>query len=86
MKQPRLILAFRKLLAPHYDVVGIFSDGRALVESALVLKPDVVVLDIAMPLLNGLDAGLQVKQQLPFVKLILLTMNEDPDLAAETTL
>jgi DNA-binding NarL/FixJ family response regulator len=93
MKRPRLILAddhtllleaFRKLLEPHYDVVGTFSDGRALVESALVLKPDVVVLDIAMPLLNGLDAGRQLKQKLPLVKLIFLTMNEDPDLAAET--
>ena len=90
MKKPRLILAddhkllleaFRRLLEPHYDVVGTVSDGRALVESALLLKPEVVVLDIAMPLLNGLDAGRQLKQKMPGVKLIFLTMNEDADLA-----
>jgi DNA-binding NarL/FixJ family response regulator len=90
MKLPRILLAddhtlllvaFRKLLEPHYDVVGTVSDGRALVKSALLLKPDVVVLDIAMPLLNGLDAGRHLKQKTPGVKLIFLTMNEDADLA-----
>jgi DNA-binding NarL/FixJ family response regulator len=54
-----------------------------LVEAAEALKPEVVVLDIAMPLLNGLEAGRQIKHKLPSVKLVFLTMNEDPDLAAE---
>jgi DNA-binding NarL/FixJ family response regulator len=64
-------------------VVGAVADGRALVSAAQRLKPDVVVLDIGMPLLNGLEAARQIKQLLPGTKLIFLTMNEDSDLAAE---
>jgi len=92
MKLPRVILAddhtllleaFRKLLEPRFDVVRTVSDGRALVESALALLPDVVLVDVAMPILNGLDAGRQIRAKLPGIKLIYLTMNEDPDLAME---
>jgi DNA-binding NarL/FixJ family response regulator len=92
MGRPRVLLAddhalllgaFEKLLAGECDIVGQVSDGRALVAEAEKLKPDVIVLDISMPLLNGLEAGRQIKQKLPDVKLIFLTMNEDPDLAAE---
>ena len=72
-----------RLLETEFDVIGIVSDGRALVRAACELKPDVIVLDIAMPILNGLDAGRQVKQVLPGVKLIYLTMNSDADVAAE---
>jgi len=75
--------AFEKLLAAEFDIVGQASDGRAAVEAAKRLKPDVVVLDMSMPLLNGLDAGRQMKHEDPDVKLIFLTMNEDTDLAAE---
>jgi DNA-binding NarL/FixJ family response regulator len=91
-KLPRVILAddhiilveaFRKLLEATCDVVATVADGHALLEVAPKLKPDVIVLDIAMPLLNGLDAGRQVKESVPGVKLIFLTMNEDPDLAVE---
>jgi DNA-binding NarL/FixJ family response regulator len=78
-----LLGAFEKLLASECDVVGTVSDGRELVLAAQRLKPDVIVLDIAMPLLNGLDAGRQIKQVLPSAKLVFLTMNEDADLAAE---
>jgi DNA-binding NarL/FixJ family response regulator len=78
-----LLDAFRKLLEPFYDVVGTASDGRGLLKSAPLLQPDIVVLDIAMPLLNGLDAGRQLKQKMPEVKLVFLTMSRDPDLAAE---
>src|SRR5271154_3600796 len=78
-----LVEAFRALLEPHYEVVGTVSDGRALLESAPLLQPDIVVLDIAMPLLNGLDAGRQLKQKMPAVKLVYLTMSQDPDLATE---
>jgi len=63
--------------------VATVGDGRALLETAQALKPDVVVIDVGMPLLNGLDAGLELKKRLPNVKLIFLTMNEDPDLAVE---
>ena len=78
-----LVEAFTKLLEPVCEVVGTAGDGRALLSIARELQPDVIVLDIAMPLLNGLDAGRQLKQLMPNVKLIFLTMNEDPDLAAE---
>ena len=73
----------RKLLETEFDVVGTVSDGRALVRAAAELKPDVVVVDVAMPVLNGLDAGRQVKEMLPAVKLIFLTMNPDIEVAAE---
>ncbi len=74
----------KRLLDPEFEVVGLVSDGRALVRAAGELKPDVIVVDIAMPLLNGLDAGRQVKQLLPAIKLVYLTMNSDPEVAAET--
>jgi DNA-binding NarL/FixJ family response regulator len=73
----------KRLLETEFDVVGTVSDGRALVRAAIELKPDVVVVDVAMPILNGLDAGQQVKELLPTVKLIYLTMNPDPDVTAE---
>jgi len=73
----------KKLLETEFDVVGTVSDGRALVRTAIDLKPDVIVLDIAMPILNGLDAGEQIKEKLPAVKLVYLTMNPDPEVAAE---
>ena len=57
-----LLEAFRKLLEPEFEVVGTVADGRALVAAVPSLKPDVVVLDIAMPLLNGLDAARQIKE------------------------
>jgi len=78
-----LLGAFEKLLATECDVVGQVSDGRALVAAAEELKPDVVILDISMPLLNGLEAGRQIKQRVRGVKRVFLTMNEDADLAAE---
>jgi DNA-binding NarL/FixJ family response regulator len=78
-----LLGAFEKLLAEEFDVVGQAADGRALVAAAEQLKPDVIVLDISMPVLNGLEAGRQIKQRQRDVKLVYLTMNEDADLAAE---
>src|SRR5580704_688736 len=73
----------RKLLEMEFHVIGTVRDGRALVQSAVDLRPDVIVVDIAMPILNGLDAGQQVKEILPAVKLVFLTMNPDPEVAAE---
>ena len=92
MSVPRVLLAddhvlllgaFEKLLAADCTIVGQVSDGRALVEAAEHLKPDVIVLDISMPVLNGLEAARQIKKKLANVKLVFLTMNEDADLAAE---
>ena len=71
------------LLEPEFDVVGVVCNGYDLVRAAGELKPDVIVLDIAMPVLNGLDAGKQVKEALHSVKLVYLTMNTDPELAVE---
>ena len=78
-----LLGAFEKLLAGECEIVGQASDGRALVAAAEKLKPDLIVLDISMPLLNGLEAGRQIKHKSPNVKLVFLTMNEDADLAAK---
>jgi DNA-binding NarL/FixJ family response regulator len=92
MKRPRVLLAddhtllveaFRKLLESAYDVVGTVADGLALLDAAPALKPDVIVIDIGMPRLNGLEAGRQLKKMMPGVKLIFLTMTEDPDIATE---
>src|SRR5436190_12167038 len=78
-----LLTAFEKLLSGECEIVGQVTDGRALVAAAERLKPDVIVLDISMPLMNGLDAGRQIKQRFPDIKLIFLTMNEEADIAAE---
>jgi DNA-binding NarL/FixJ family response regulator len=78
-----LLEAFKAMLAPDFDIVGLVTDGRTLLEEFARLNPDVVLLDIGMPLLNGLDAGRQLKAQRRSVKLIYLTMNPDPDIAGE---
>jgi DNA-binding NarL/FixJ family response regulator len=75
--------ALAHLLQSECDVVGAVADGRALLDAARELRPDVVVLDIAMPLLNGLDAARQLRRQMPAVRVIFLTVSEDPDVAAE---
>jgi DNA-binding NarL/FixJ family response regulator len=92
MKRPRVLIAddhrmlreaFAQLLTSCCDVVGAVGDGRALLSAAAELKPDIVILDISMPLLNGLDAARQLKRTMPQLKIIVLTINEDPELAAE---
>jgi DNA-binding NarL/FixJ family response regulator len=92
MRLPRLILAddhtlvadaLRELVAPSFDVVTTVADGRALLDAALSLKPDAVVVDVGMPLLNGLDACRELKVKVPTVRFVFLTMNEDPDIAVE---
>lgn len=92
MTPPRVLLAddhtlvaeaFKQLLEPEYSVVGTVTDGHTLLAVAPKLNPDIILLDISMPLLNGLDAGRRLKQAMPAVKLIYLTVNEDPQLAAE---
>src|SRR5215813_11359213 len=75
--------ACKKLLESDYEVVATVSDGRALVRAAVELRPQLIIVDVAMPLLNGLDAGQQIKELTPAVKLVYLTMNSDADLAAE---
>jgi DNA-binding NarL/FixJ family response regulator len=78
-----LIDALKSVLEPRCEVVGAVTDGHSLLEAAEKLRPDVIVLDIAMPQLNGLDAGRKLQQKMPAVKLIFMTMNEDPYLIGE---
>jgi DNA-binding NarL/FixJ family response regulator len=75
--------ACKNLLEPEFDVVGIVADGRALIQAAADLRPHVAIVDIAMPQLNGLDAGEQIKKAHPATKLIFLTMTLAADVAAE---
>jgi DNA-binding NarL/FixJ family response regulator len=77
-----LLEAFRRLLEPECAVVGTATDGLELLRLAKELVPDIVVVDVSMPHLTGLDAARQLHAQLPDVKVIFLTVNEDPDLAA----
>jgi DNA-binding NarL/FixJ family response regulator len=90
--RPRVLLAddhtivadaCKKLLEAEFEVVGIVADGRALLRANALLKPDVIVSDIAMQSLNGLDAGEQIKDATPDVRIIYLTMIPDAELAAE---
>jgi DNA-binding NarL/FixJ family response regulator len=92
MRRTRILLAddhhmfaemLKSVLTPRYDVVGTVTDGLALLEATRQLRPDVVILDIGMPHLNGLDAGLQIKRAMSAVKLIFLTMNLDPYLVRQ---
>ena len=88
---PRLLVAddhvifadtLRVFLEKSYSVQGVVSDGRAMVEEAIRLRPDLMVVDIGMPVLNGLDAARQLKGQAPNMRFVFLTMHDDPDLAA----
>ena len=68
----------RTVLEPHHDIVGMVTDGRALFDAALRLKPDLIVLDITMPLLNGIDAAVRIRKNLPGMKLLFITMHVNP--------
>lgn len=92
MAKPRLLLAddhtlvleaFTKLLEPDFEIVGTVADGLELLKIAPELKPDVVVLDLNMPKLNGMDAGKQLKRALPLTKIIVLTMSEEFEFATQ---
>lgn len=86
MKQSRILLAddhqmflagLERLLEPEFDVVGKVANGRALVEAAAALQPDVVVADISMPLMNGIEATRKLREAAPSTKVVLLTMHGD---------
>lgn len=92
MKRTRVVLAddhtilleaLKNLIEPEFEVVGMFPDGLALVNEAPQLNPQVIVLDIKMPTMNGLNAGERLKQLMPLVKLVYLTQDQDPDIAAQ---
>jgi DNA-binding NarL/FixJ family response regulator len=73
----------RKILEPECDVIGTYADPRALLLDLRQLKPDVVILDVSMPRLNGLDTAREIHRMQPGVRIVFLTMSEDPDIAAE---
>lgn len=92
MRRPGILLAddhtlvleaFKQLLENDFEVVATVSDGLTLLTVAPQYKPEVIVLDIAMPGLNGMQAGGELKRLLPRTKLIVLTMNEDAEIARE---
>ena len=92
MSRPRLLLAddhrlvlegLSKLLEPEFELVGAVEDGRALLASAAELKPDVVLLDISMPLLNGMDAARELHRQQPGTRIVFVTMREDAAYVSE---
>ena len=89
-RRPRVLLAddhllvaeaLKSLLAPEFDLVGVVEDGRALVEAAGTLRPDVIVADITMPHLNGIDALIQLRQRGDRVPIVFLTMHRDVNFA-----
>jgi DNA-binding NarL/FixJ family response regulator len=86
LNRPRVLLAddhrmvaegLKSLLSPDFELVGVVEDGRALIESAKKLHPDVIVADITMPHLNGLDALGLLKRDNPHVKVVFLTMHQE---------
>jgi DNA-binding NarL/FixJ family response regulator len=92
MTMPRVLLAddhtlvlegFRRIVEQRCEVVGAVEDGRALLEAAARLRPDLILLDISMPLLNGIDAARQLKKTHPHVKLVFVTMHADPAYVSE---
>ena len=92
MKRPRIILAddhlllmdaVKNLLEPEYEVVGTFANGEAVIKAAAELAPDIAILDVCMPTMNGLNACVRLRALLPKIKIIFLTMNQDMDTAGE---
>ena len=92
MTRPRVLLAddhamvvagLRSLIEPEFELVGTATNGRELVEASRTLRPDVVIADISMPLLNGMDATRRIKKENPEVKVVILTMHGDVDFATE---
>lgn len=88
MPKPRILLAddhalviegFRRILEGQYQLIGMVGDGRTLLEAAKTLQPDIVILDVSMPLLNGIDAAVQLKKICPKAKIIIVTMHADTD-------
>jgi len=92
MGKPRILLAddhtlvaeaLTRLLEMQFEVVGTAGDGRALLEKAVQLQPDVILLDLSMPILNGFEAGQRLRKLVPRTKVIVLTMTEDAEVAGD---
>ncbi len=92
MNRPRIVIAddhlgilqkISQLLGPEFDVVGMVSDGQAFLRTVAEMEPDLVILDISMPGINGIEAARQIKQTGATAKYIFLTIHEDPDFLSE---
>jgi DNA-binding NarL/FixJ family response regulator len=92
MLKPRIILlddhrilldAVKGIIEPEFDVVGIFDDARTALEECSKLRPDIIVLDVGMPGMNGISAAEEFRHLLPKTKIVFLTMNRDMDIASE---
>lgn len=92
MNRARILLAddqvlvqegLRRMLEPQYDIVEAVSDGRSLVDAAFRLKPDLIILGVALPLLGGIDAARQIRKRLPRMKLLFLTIHTNPEYLRE---
>jgi len=92
MKKPRILLAddhtlfveaLHKVLEHEFELVGSVGDGRALLHTAPRVRPDAILLDLSMPLLNGIDAARQLRRLLPDCKLVFLSMHGDPTYVTE---
>ena len=92
MSKPRVFLAddhtllvdaFRKLLEPDFEVVGAAANGRDLIMLAPTLQPDLVIVDLGLPLLNGIDASRELKKLVPRTRILVVTVNEDSAVARE---
>lgn len=70
-----ILKGIKGLLEGKYEVVGAEENGKALIEAALRLQPDLIVLDVSMPILNGIDAAREIKKALPSIKLVFLSMH-----------
>src|SRR6476661_535761 len=86
--RPRLLLAddhglmlegLRRILEPEHEIIGAVTDGRALLEAARTLNPDMVLLDISMPLMNGIEASARLSKELPHIRIVIVSMHTDPD-------
>jgi len=92
MATPRILIAedqalllelFRRLLEDEFEIVGSVADGAALVDEAVRLEPDVIVTDVSMPRMGGIEAARRLREVVPVSRIVFLTVNEDPRLAAE---
>jgi len=93
MTRPRILLGddhallldgYTRLLEDQFNVVGAARDGRQLLELAVALKPDLILLDISMPLLNGIDAARRLSGLIPRTRILMVSMHGDPDYVAES--
>jgi len=91
-RRPRIVIAddhtllldtLVPLIAEEFDVIGTVGNGEALIAAALALEPDLALIDIGMPVMSGLDAGREIHRLCPGIRLLYMTMDENPELAAE---